>query len=198
MRPWPLRVNARVHVDPALKRASVYKSFIWRLVSLGMVRLSLDAGCECGVFCVWKKNGMQRVIVDARSINQRCRKMWRQKRKKRRDREFRLTGLSRGKTLTNGEIRRARVTMAARGPTSLRAPRICRTIQASRVVERIEQRSRSRNRGQLPEGRHGFRAVCLGDRARSGGRMAWRSREHPWNTWTSCSLGASGPMSGIG
>ena len=28
---------ARVHVDPALKRASVYKRFIWRLVSLGMV-----------------------------------------------------------------------------------------------------------------------------------------------------------------
>ena len=66
--------HVRVHVDPALKRASVYKRFIWRLVSLGMVRLSLDAECECGVFCVWKKNGMQRVIVDARSINQRCKR----------------------------------------------------------------------------------------------------------------------------
>ena len=66
--------HARVHVDPALKRASVYKRFIWRLVSLGMVRLSLDAECECGVFCVWKKNGMQRVLVDGRSINQRCRR----------------------------------------------------------------------------------------------------------------------------
>ena len=66
--------HVRVHVDPALKRASVYKRFIWRLVSFGMVRLSLDAECECGVFCVWKKNGKQRVIVDARSINQRCKK----------------------------------------------------------------------------------------------------------------------------
>ena len=67
--------HVRVHVDPALKRASFYKRFIWRLVlSLGMVRLSLDAECECGVFCVWKKNGMQRVIVDARSINQRCKR----------------------------------------------------------------------------------------------------------------------------
>ena len=66
--------RVRVHVDPALQRASVYKRFIWRLVSLGMVRLSLDAECECGVFCVWKKNGMQRVVVDARSINQRCRR----------------------------------------------------------------------------------------------------------------------------
>ena len=66
--------HVRVHVDPALKRASVYKRFIWRLVSLGMVRLSLDAECECGVFCVWKKNGKQRVIVDARCINQRCKK----------------------------------------------------------------------------------------------------------------------------
>ena len=35
---------ARVHIDPALKRASVYKRFIWRLVSLGMVRLSLRFG----------------------------------------------------------------------------------------------------------------------------------------------------------
>ena len=66
--------HVRVHVDPAFKRARVYKRFIWRLVSLGMVRLSLDAECECGVFCVWKKNGMQRLIVDARSINQRCRR----------------------------------------------------------------------------------------------------------------------------
>ena len=64
--------HARVHVDPALKRASVYKRLIWRLVSLGMVRLSLDAECECGVFCVWNKNGKQRVIVNARSNNQRC------------------------------------------------------------------------------------------------------------------------------
>ena len=31
-----------------------------------------------------------------------------------------------------------------------------------------EQRSRARNHGQLPEGRHGFRAVCLGDQATSG------------------------------
>ena len=31
-----------------------------------------------------------------------------------------------------------------------------------------EQRSRARNHGQLPEGRHGFRAVCLGDRGTSG------------------------------
>ena len=30
---------ARVHIDLALKRASFYKRFIWRLVSLGMVRL---------------------------------------------------------------------------------------------------------------------------------------------------------------
>ena len=66
--------HARVHVDLALKRDSVYKRFIWRLVSLGMVRLSLDAECECGVFCVWKKNGMQLVIVDSRSIDQRCRR----------------------------------------------------------------------------------------------------------------------------
>ena len=49
----------------------------------------------------------------------------------------RLTGLSGGKTLINGEIRMARGTMAPRGPISLRAPRICRTIQASRVVERV-------------------------------------------------------------
>ena len=52
-------------------------------------------------------------------------------------REFRLTGLSGGKTLTNGEIRMARGTMAPRGPISLRAPRICRTIQASRAAERV-------------------------------------------------------------
>ena len=37
---------ARVHIDPATKRAGVYKRFIWRLVSLGMVRLSLDSECE--------------------------------------------------------------------------------------------------------------------------------------------------------
>ena len=36
-----------------------------------MVRLSLDSECECGIFCVWKKNGMQRLMVGARCINQR-------------------------------------------------------------------------------------------------------------------------------
>ena len=65
---------AGVHTDPALKRASVYKRFIWRLVSLGMVRHSLYSECECGIFCVWKKNGSQRLIVEAWSINQRCRR----------------------------------------------------------------------------------------------------------------------------
>ena len=39
-----------------------------------MVRLSLDSECECGIFCVWKMNGMQRLIVDAGSINQRCKR----------------------------------------------------------------------------------------------------------------------------
>ena len=65
---------ARIHIDPSLKRAGVYRRFIWRLVSLGMLRLSLDSECECGIFCVWKKNGTQRLIVGARSINQRCRR----------------------------------------------------------------------------------------------------------------------------
>ena len=30
------------------------------------------------------------------------------------------------------------------------------------------------------------------------GRTVWRSKEHAWNTWTSCSPRASGPKSGIG
>ena len=53
---------ARVHIDPALKRAGVCKRFIWRLVSLGMVRLSSDSECECRILCVWKKNGTQRLL----------------------------------------------------------------------------------------------------------------------------------------
>ena len=44
-----------VHVDPALKRASVHKRFIWRLLSLGMVRLSLGSECECGTFLCLEK-----------------------------------------------------------------------------------------------------------------------------------------------
>ena len=46
---------ARVHIDLALKRASVHKRFIWRLVLLGMVRLSLDSECVCGIFVLGKR-----------------------------------------------------------------------------------------------------------------------------------------------
>ena len=46
---------AQVHIDPALKRAGVYRRFIWRLLSLGMVRLSLDSECEYVIFCAWEK-----------------------------------------------------------------------------------------------------------------------------------------------
>ena len=64
--------------------------------------------------------------------SQQITKTWRQKPKKRRDQ-----GIPTRKTLTNGEIRMVRGTMARRGSISLHTPRICRTIQASRVVERV-------------------------------------------------------------
>ena len=56
MRPWPLKVMLEfMSIRPSSGPSSVYKHFIWRLVSVGMVTLSLDADVRVrSVFCLEK------------------------------------------------------------------------------------------------------------------------------------------------
>ena len=58
------------HVDPVLRNCPrVYASLVRRLVRVGMVRLSLKARICLGAFCVKKKGGKIRLILDCRPSN---------------------------------------------------------------------------------------------------------------------------------
>ena len=61
--------HARVHVDGPQAGQCVQTLHL----EIGVIGYG-ETVFRRGVFCVWKKNGMQRVVVDARSINQRCRR----------------------------------------------------------------------------------------------------------------------------
>ena len=87
-------------------------------------------------------------------------------------REFRLTGLSGGNAdkwrNTNGPRNDgAKRTNLSAGSAYVPHDPSELTGGESTWVE-PPQDQRARNHGQLPEGRHGFRAVCLGDWATSG------------------------------
>ena len=58
------------YVDPALRASRrLYTGLVKRLLSIGMVRLSPTARCTIGVFCVKKKGGAIRLILDCRPSN---------------------------------------------------------------------------------------------------------------------------------
>eukprot|EP00973_Karenia_brevis_P070802 9841583-Karenia_brevis.AAC.1 len=60
--------------DPVLKYdMSSYVEFVTTLHERGMIRYSLQSKEKVGVFCVAKKNGKLRLIVDCRCVNQRLR-----------------------------------------------------------------------------------------------------------------------------
>ena len=59
----------RFYVDPALKSRRRYVQFIRKLWRVGLVSFSRTFRCRIGVFAVAKKNGKQRLILDARPVN---------------------------------------------------------------------------------------------------------------------------------
>ena len=67
--------EARAYFDPILKRRPLaYAGLLRRLLRIGLIRWGRSCKCECGLFFVPKKSGSLRMIVDARRINQLCRK----------------------------------------------------------------------------------------------------------------------------
>ena len=58
------------YFDPKLKHCRVsYVQFLRRLEAAGLVEYRLHVREQVGLFCVWKKSGKQRLIVDARLSN---------------------------------------------------------------------------------------------------------------------------------
>ena len=64
---------ARPFVDPTFKDARVYSDFLWHLHGAGMLRWTRALGrrSELGLFCVEKKGGKLRLIMDTRLVNLR-------------------------------------------------------------------------------------------------------------------------------
>eukprot|EP00971_Amphidinium_carterae_P350810 6491752-Amphidinium_carterae.1 len=59
----------RPYVDPGLKNPKRYADFVMGLLSCGLLEFCQDSVCQTGLFAVWKKNGKQRLILDARHCN---------------------------------------------------------------------------------------------------------------------------------
>ncbi|CAK0870850.1 unnamed protein product [Prorocentrum cordatum] len=61
----------RAYLDPLLRRPDKYAEFLSRLSSTSMIDFTDDQeeGVEVGLFAVGKKNGRQRLIIDARASN---------------------------------------------------------------------------------------------------------------------------------
>lgn len=58
------------YFDPHLKYSRrAYASFVRRLHNSGVVEYRRSCREQCGLFCVWKKSGRQRLVVDARLTN---------------------------------------------------------------------------------------------------------------------------------
>lgn len=58
------------YFDPLLKHnRRAYSSFIRKLFDSGVIEFSKTCREQCGLFCVWKKSGKQRLVVDARLTN---------------------------------------------------------------------------------------------------------------------------------
>ena len=59
------------YMDPVLKRSkSSYVKFLQRLHASQLIEFRTQAREHVGLFCIWKKSGRQRLIVDARLSNQ--------------------------------------------------------------------------------------------------------------------------------
>eukprot|EP00973_Karenia_brevis_P084010 11656732-Karenia_brevis.AAC.1 len=60
----------RTYMDPTLQHnESLYSEFIAQLFECGVISFAREVKCECGMFFVRKKNGMLRLILDARLAN---------------------------------------------------------------------------------------------------------------------------------
>ena len=60
----------RCYTDPRLRNPSTYQSFVRRLSDAGLVQYSAKPGTEqIEMFCVSKKDGRQRLVVDCRKAN---------------------------------------------------------------------------------------------------------------------------------
>ena len=67
-------VEAGLYFDPILKKErKVYLDFVAMLRARGLCRLSLRCKGRVGVFCVGKKTGRLRLILDCRRVNRRFR-----------------------------------------------------------------------------------------------------------------------------
>jgi hypothetical protein len=62
-----------IYTDPSLRSRSKYLSFLQVLFARGILRWTTRCKSNVGVFCVSKKNGKQRLIVDARAANRHFR-----------------------------------------------------------------------------------------------------------------------------
>ena len=59
--------------DPVFRRRpAVYHEVVRSLLARGLVELRRGGLPNCGLFCVSKKDGRQRVILDARRVNAGC------------------------------------------------------------------------------------------------------------------------------
>ena len=120
-------------------------------------------------------------------------------------REPRFAGSSAGNKLAGVGVPQPRTIPAARRPISLRTPRLCRTIQVSRVAERVPGLSFLESNAVAPGTMDSYRKAVTDLEmfaSEIGQRLDWKndvkSRERAWSTWTSCSPRASDPKSGIG
>ena len=58
------------YFDPLLKfNRRAYASFVRKLHDSGVIEFRRSVREQCGLFCVWKKSGKQRLVVDARLTN---------------------------------------------------------------------------------------------------------------------------------
>ena len=55
------------YYDPCLRKAGPeYQQFVRRLLDSNLIDFRLTVREQAGLFVVWKKNGKQRLVVDAR------------------------------------------------------------------------------------------------------------------------------------
>eukprot|EP00971_Amphidinium_carterae_P152973 3032700-Amphidinium_carterae.1 len=59
----------RPYVDPGLRNPQRYAGLVVALLERGLLEFHERSVCQTGVFAVWKKNGKQRLILDARWSN---------------------------------------------------------------------------------------------------------------------------------
>ena len=62
-------IPRRPYLDPVLHQPRRYEELLRAMESCGMIEWALSCEEQVGLFCVWKKSGKQRLIIDARRSN---------------------------------------------------------------------------------------------------------------------------------